>query len=228
MTDYANTFSSTETTIGRTATLYKINNNVNQLLDLVHKLVNVNNNKFGFIKKKNLPDHAQDIFQSTVVKVIEKADHYDCNQPFEAWFSYWAILEIRHSHQKTNGRSRSKTVHLKSGIGADEYPINQKNPAERDFQPIHLAEVTAIILTRIRSILNEKDYQLFLAKNLHFLENGEIASTLGITKTQVAVKATRIMKKVRKELTQQDWHDFQFGSDKPFPEKQPVRTGAKP
>lgn len=226
MNENADSSSPPPMTAGRTATLSKIENSVNQLVDLAHRLVCVNNYKIGFLKKENIPDQAMDIFQSTVLKVLEKADQYDPRQPFEAWFTYWAILEIRHAHQKTNGRSQTKIVNLNTEVETEEYHASQNGAPEPEFQPIQLAEVTSIVLTRIQSILNDEDYQLFLAKNFHFQENAEIASTFGFTKAQVAVKATRIMKKIRAVFTPQDWHDLRFGADKPQYDRQPVRSGA--
>ena len=226
MTDYADTADPPPMITGEAATQYHIENNVNQLFDLVERLVR-GKNTHGFIRQGNIKDHAWDIFQSTVRKVLEKADQYNQNQPFEAWFSYWANFEIAHARQKANGRSRTKIVYPHNGVDSFDYFPDQKSTPDGEFHPLELAEVAKVLITRLQSVLNEGDYQLFLAKNLHFQTNEDIATIFGLTKAQVAVKATRLMKKVRDEFTSQEWHDLRYGADKPPSDKKPVRTGAK-
>ena len=226
MTDYADTADPSPITPGRAATICQIEKKHAQLLNLVDRLV-CGKNTYGFINWGNIKDHGMDIFLSTVQKVLEKADQYNPLQPFEAWFSYWANFEIAHAQQKANGRSRTNKVYsLKEEESFDNFP-DQKSTPDGEFHPLELAEVAKVLLTRVQSVLNEKDCQLFLAKYLHFQTNEDIATTFGLTKAQVAVKATRLMKKIRDDFTSQEWHDFRYGADKPPSDKKPVRTGAK-
>jgi len=179
-------------------------------------------------KRDQIEDLASDIFHSTVVKVIEKADQYKPQLPFEAWFHGWAMLELNHYLQKKNGRSKKhKSVHFTEGAELSVPDYRDGGSASDVIEELHLRDVTQIVLGELKKVLDKEELELFLDKFYYFKDNDELASSRGLDKKVIAVKTTRLKQKVAQVFGSQRGQDLLYGADSIPKEGQPLSSGAR-
>jgi RNA polymerase sigma factor (sigma-70 family) len=185
-------------------------------LEQVHELLLCHGDKLlarvrGLVQKsrprlpsslRNQVDHlTESVFQETCVKVIQKADQYDANQPFEVWFLYWATKELIHEVQRTQGRSkRHKREAFTEGREYEVVDHRHGNPAATALRQMEISELLALVGERLPQILNDEEVQLFYDKFLHFEDNEELARRYGKNSRSIAVQCCRIRARVAQSL----------------------------
>ena len=214
--------------VGFLATQRILTDQLEELRAVARRLVYSQKGRLPSQNRDQLEDLAWDIFQSTVVKVIEKADIYKPELPFEAWFHGWAILELNHHLQKTNGRSKKhKSVHFTEGAELSVPDYRDGGSAQDVIEDLHLRDVTQIVLAELKKVLDKEELELFLDKFYHFKDNDELASNRRLDKKVVAVKTTRLKQKVAQAFGSQRGHDLLHGADSKPKEGSPLSSGAR-
>lgn len=155
---------------------------------------------------RNQVDHlTETVFQETCVKVLQKGEQYNPEQPFEVWFLYWATKELIHEVQRTQGRSkRHKREAFTEGREYEVEDHRNENPAEIVLHKLEISELRMLVDERLPQILNEEEIQLFYDKFLHFEDNEELARRYGKNSRSIAVQCCRIRARVARSLAPND------------------------
>ncbi len=163
----------------------------------IGKLVFNQRSRIRSQSKTTIDDIALDVFQSTVIKVIEYQERYDPALPFEAWFHGWAQMELNHHLQKLYGRSRRhQTTHF--GEGAENAVVDHRaaGAMEEVSRILDLQDLSKKVMDKARALLKKDDYELFIEKFFHLKDNNELARARNTTKQRIAVQTTRIKQAV--------------------------------
>lgn len=132
-------------------------------------------------------DDKKDLEQEILIQIWKSLDKYDDTYAMTTWL-YRISMNVAISHYRKTFKTKGKTVSLDTGLL--EYK-SAPETSERSYQQD--------VLHKLLSNLNEFDKALMFL----YLEDKDyevIAAVLGITKTNVATKISRIKNRWKQEL----------------------------
>lgn len=136
-------------------------------------------------------DIANDLVQETFMKMYERIHTYTVDTNFKFW-----LIQIAKNTTLDYLRKEQKQLNITINEDAIENCIDENREQNYD----HL-------YTKIERIVTKDEYEIVILRIFHGLKFHEIASMLEITTAVATNKYARAIKKLQKELREEDLHE---------------------
>ena len=135
-------------------------------------------------------DIADDLVQETFMKMYERIDTYKENTNFKYW-----LLQIARNLTLDHIRKDAKQLNISINESAIDDVASEESS---DYDPLQL---------KIKAILSDDEYDIVIYRIFHNLKFQEISTLLDTTTSVVTNKYARAIKKLKRELREEDLHE---------------------
>ena len=136
-------------------------------------------------------DVANELVQETFMKMYERINTYTVDTNFKFW-----LVQIAKNTALDYLRKESKQLNITINEDAVESYIDDHRPDDYD----HLYK-------KIEKIVSKDEFEIVILRIFHGLKFHEIATMLEITTAVATNKYARAIKKLKKELREEDLHE---------------------
>ncbi len=134
---------------------------------------------------------ADELVQETFMKMYERIHTYTVDTNFKFW-----LVQIAKNTALDYLRKEQKQLNITVNEGVVESYIDDHKPDDYD----HLYK-------KIEKIVSKDEYEIVILRIFHGLKFHEIAAMLEITTAVATNKYSRAIKKLKKELREEDLHE---------------------
>ncbi len=151
---------------------------------------------------------ASDILQEAYLDISQRAAEYAARpeMPFFLWLRMMTgqkLLEVHRRHLQTQMRDAAQEVSIYQGALPEANSVSLAAQLMGRFTSVSQAAIRAEMQIRLQEVLNGMDpidREILALRHFEELNNGEIATVLGLSKSAASNRYIRALKRLKDEL----------------------------